>query len=151
MGLPKTVNNEMFNRIVDMSLAGYSMDHIASQLKTTPYIVRATRESDEFRDKLMVMGEDGSAVARNYLRAQSRDFAQDVWEAIKKLIKSDSSKAIAEGIKAYFRIINLEEGKENDAGGNITIQLPGQAPAEKIVTVVSGDDDDTVQDPKTSE
>lgn len=125
------------SQIAALAMLGTPQTQIAKTLGVDHRAVKKVMQTPEFREALKNQAEESVTEAKATLRAKTKNIAPEVWDTIVKLIRSDSGKDNAEGLRAYFRLIKLD-GDEDAGQAPLIINLP--SPKQETVIQVKEDE-----------
>jgi hypothetical protein len=121
-----------------------SQRQIAKELNLSESTVRRMMQKDSFKETLAALGDEAVAIAKSEMRSVARRLAPKAQRALEELLDADSDRGKAEGLKYFFQLVGVNEHEQNDGGGNITINLPGQRTETVIETTGKEIPDDNV-------
>jgi hypothetical protein len=114
---------------------GDSVQAMAQRLNISRPAVSRILNAPTTQDLIKKIGDDAVRGAKSVFRARAEALAPKVFARLEQLIESESGRDAAEGIKLYYRTINMEGKDESSGGGTLIVQLPGGDRQEKAIEV----------------
>lgn len=134
------VGTDFWNKALAHTVAGTlemkTQEQIGKELDLTRSQIAWIVSRPEFQDKIKDETEVAVQSARTKLRHTANRLLPDAIIALESLLRSDASKAQAEGLKAYFRLIGIGEETADASNAQFTINLPGSVNQPKDADIV---------------
>lgn len=116
---------------------GESVLSLAEKLNISRPTVSRILNAPATQDLIKKIGDEAVNSAKSMFRARAEELAPKVFARLAQLIESENGRDAAEGIKLYYRTINLD-GKDDGVGaGTLIVQLPGGEKVEKVIEAES--------------
>lgn len=122
MPAPEVIINEaIIAQAAALAATGATTQQIATQLGMSKYHAKKVMSYPEFKKQVKAIGDEAVNNAKQIIRSQTSDLANEVARVLKARLEEND----LEAVKVALKVIGFEQEEQNRGDTNIVVQLPG--------------------------